>query len=74
MYAEFFLEGRVEGERPLQTHRQIWYVDSKMYLKEIEWNAGGWAHWAQEIEQCQTFVKTRMSLTFPYNAGILLTH
>jgi hypothetical protein len=52
------LEGRVEGERPLQTCRQIWYVNIKMYLKEIGWNAGDWAYWAEEVKQCQTFVKT----------------
>jgi len=61
-------------ERGLFKHRQIWYVNIKMYLKEIEWNAGDWARWDQEIEQCQPFVKIRMSLMFPYNAGILLTH
>jgi hypothetical protein len=34
------LEGRVEGEGPLQTHRQMWYVNIKMCLKEIGWDAG----------------------------------
>jgi hypothetical protein len=34
------LEGRVEGERPLQTCRQIWYVNIKIHLKEIRWVAG----------------------------------
>jgi hypothetical protein len=34
------LEGRAERERPLQTCRQVWYVNIKMYLKEIGWGAG----------------------------------
>jgi hypothetical protein len=29
-----FSEGRVEEERSLVTHRWIWYVNIKMYLKE----------------------------------------
>jgi hypothetical protein len=68
------LEERVEGERPLQTRRQIWYVNIKMYLKEIGWDAGDWTCWGQERNRCQTFVKIRMNLWFPYHAGTLLTH
>jgi hypothetical protein len=61
-------------ERGFSNTQQIWYVDIKMCLKEIGWDAGDWTHWAWERNQCQTFVKTRMNLWFPYHAGTLLTH
>jgi hypothetical protein len=37
-----------EGKRPFGTHRHRWKNDTKMDLKEIEWEGMNWIHPAQD--------------------------
>jgi len=42
---------RPEGKRPLGRHRSKWEDNSRMYLREIEWEVVDWIRLAQDRDQ-----------------------
>jgi hypothetical protein len=59
------LVGMPEGRRPLGRPRRRWMDNSKMDLREIEWEAIDWIDLAQDRDQWRALVNTVMNLRVP---------
>jgi hypothetical protein len=53
-----------EGKRPLESSKHRW-ENTRMDLREIEWEGVDWMHLAQVKDQWLAFVKMIMNLQVP---------
>ena len=57
--------GKPEGERLLGMPRRRWEDDIKMFLREVDCEAGDWIDLAQNRDQWRTYVRAVMNLRVP---------
>jgi hypothetical protein len=56
------LAGKPEGKRPLGRPTRRWVDNTKIGLREIEWDGVGWIDLAQDRDQWRALVNTVMNL------------
>jgi hypothetical protein len=54
--------GKPEGKKPLGRPRRRWADNSKMDLREIDWDSMDWTYLAQDRDQWRALVNTVMNL------------
>ncbi|PNF42589.1 hypothetical protein B7P43_G03097 [Cryptotermes secundus] len=59
------LMGKPEGKRPLRRPRRRWVDNSKMDLREKEWDSVDWTDLAHDRYQWRALVNTEMNLRVP---------
>jgi hypothetical protein len=57
--------GKPEGKRPVETLRRRWKDNSKLDLRQIEFDGTNWTRLVQDRVQWWTFVSTVMNLRVP---------
>ena len=62
---DWCLVGNTEGKRVLRKPSYRWENDTKMYLKEIDWDGVDWADLAQYRDNTWAVVNTVMNLMVP---------
>ena len=59
------LTGKPTGKRPSGRARRRWEDNIKMYLQEIDINAGNWVDSTQDMDYWRALVKAALNLRVP---------
>jgi hypothetical protein len=60
------------GKKPLARPKHRWEDNIKLYVRETDFGGINWIHLAQDRDQQQVLLNTKMNPRVPHNAGNLL--